>query len=121
MGQCVSAHRRQKTCSCFVLTSLQHESKMALTTSILGSPTRGMVRVRQSERFQQISSFRFTSSGSTREGRGLTGPKQRGPNPRKITDQDEIKWQRCQSFNSPIQSVNNFDSALDKFKRLEHL
>jgi len=94
---------------------------MALTTSILGSPTRGMVRVRQAERFQQISSFRFTSSGSGREGRGLTRPNQRGPNPRKITDQDEIKWQRCQSFNSPIQSVNNIDSALDKFKRLEHL
>jgi len=94
---------------------------MALTTSILGSPTRGMVRVCQAERFQQFSSFRFSQSGPGRQGRGLTGPSQRGPNPRKITDQDEIKWQRSRAFNSPIPSVNKFDSAIDKFKRLEHL
>merc|ERR1712243_533015 len=118
MGQCVSAHRRQKTCSCFVLTSLQHESKMALTTSILGSPTRGMVRVCQSERFQHLSSFRFVSSGSERQGRGLTGPSARA---RKITYHDDNKWQRSHTFNSPIQSLNTFESAVDKFKRLEHL
>jgi len=87
---------------------------MAFTPRMFGSPSRGLVRVGQSERFQQFSSFRFSPS----TGKSSKSQTHFGQSLRKIGDStDDFTPTGGLSFISPLPGV----AALDKVQRLDNL